>query len=1019
MAKLTSWPSLALLLFSFLWPSIATELAQESSVNQWPLHNDGLNDVVQWDHYSFVVNGKRTFIFAGEMHYWRIPVPELWEDILQKIKAAGCNAFTFYGHWGFHAPTADTLDFSSGAHNFTRLFEIAHNIGLYVLVRPGPYINAEASAGGFPLWLTTGEYGSTRNNDSRYTAAWEPYQTKFARLTAPHQVTTGGNTLAYQIENEYGDQFLNLTASKAPNNTAVDYMELLEKNARDNGISVPLTHNNPNMNSKSWSKDFSSDGGNVDVYGLDSYPACWSCNLAECTSTNGPYIAYQVQEYYTNFQTVAPTQPEFMPEFQGGSYNPWGGPQGGCIENTNEDFANLYYRHNIAERITAMSLYMFFGGTNWGWLAAPVTATSYDYSAPISEDRSIGSKYYETKNLALFTRVAEDLAMTQLKGNGTMYTGNSMITTSELRNPATNAAFYITRHANSSVGTLESFKLRVSTSLGNFTIPQKGGHIVLDGHQSKIAVTDFTFGSHTMVYSTAEILTYAIFDGKPTLVLWVPTGESGEFYMKGAKSGKVSSCNGCSSTGFYADSDGLLVTFTQDTGMTVMQIGQDIRVVIMDRSHAYPFWAPTLSADPLSTPNETVFVQGPYLVRGASISGTTIKLIGDSINSTTLEVFASSSVKTISWNGKSLSTKKTTYGSLIASLPGVNANAYAPPTLGPWKVADSLPEIQSTYKANSAAWVPANHTETHNPQPPETLPVLYTDDYGFHSGATLFRGTFTTAANAIFLSVQGGTAFGWSAWLNSAYIGSWHGNSTQFSQQGNLTLSFHNATVHSGGSENILTILMDSAGHDETSGVLNPRGILNVTLIGENEPKFDSWKVAGTAGGGDGALLDPVRTALNEGGLTAERLGWHLPGFDDSSWNTSSPSTGFAGAGVKFYRTSVPLSVPKGLDVSLAFELTTPEGAANTYRALLFVNGYQYGRFNPWIGHQVTFPVPTGVLNTQGENTVGLAVWSQGVEEAKVDVQLNAMYVAESGYEFGFDGGYLRPGWATEREMYA
>jgi len=93
-----------------------------------------------------------------------------------------------------------------------------------------------------------------------------------------------------------------------------------------------------------------------------------------------------------------------MPEFQGGSYNPWGGPEGGCPQNTDQDFANLFYRHNIAERVTALNLYMLYGGTSWAYIPAPVVATSYDYSAPISEDRVIGSKYYETKLLALFLR---------------------------------------------------------------------------------------------------------------------------------------------------------------------------------------------------------------------------------------------------------------------------------------------------------------------------------------------------------------------------------------------------------------------------------------------------------------------------------------------------------------------------------------------------------------------------------------------------------------------------------------
>jgi len=63
--------------------------AQNNTPSAWPLHDNGLNKVVQWDHYSFKVNGKRLFVFSGEIHYWRIPVYEVWEDLLEKIKAAG------------------------------------------------------------------------------------------------------------------------------------------------------------------------------------------------------------------------------------------------------------------------------------------------------------------------------------------------------------------------------------------------------------------------------------------------------------------------------------------------------------------------------------------------------------------------------------------------------------------------------------------------------------------------------------------------------------------------------------------------------------------------------------------------------------------------------------------------------------------------------------------------------------------------------------------------------------------
>jgi len=238
---------------------------------------------------------------------------------------------------------------------------------------------------------------------------------------------------------------------------------------------------------------------------------------------------------------------------------------------------------------------MVFGGTNWGALACPVVASSYDYSSPISESRKIDSKYYETKNLALFTRVAQDLTVTDRVSNSIAYSTNAAITTSELRNPETNAAFYVTIHTASSSATKESFNLRVSTSIGNLTIPQKGGSVVLNGHQSKILVTDFKFEKHTLTYSTAEVLTYSIIDGHPVIVLWVPSGESAEFHIKGAKKGLVAS--GSKPT-FFDDKRGVIVNFQAVNGMSVLTFDSNIRVVVVDRPTAYLFWAPNLSDDP-------------------------------------------------------------------------------------------------------------------------------------------------------------------------------------------------------------------------------------------------------------------------------------------------------------------------------------------------------------------------------------------------------------------------------------
>jgi hypothetical protein len=303
----------------------------------------------------------------------------------------------------------------------------------------------------------------------------------------------------------------------------------------------------------------------------------------------------------------------------------------------------------------------------------------------------------------------------------------------------------------------------------------------------------------------------------------------------------------------------------------------------------------------------------------------------------------------------------------------------------------------------------ANRTEISNPTPPETLPVLYADEYGFHTGISLYRARISGSPSAFNLGVQGGTAFGFSVFLNAKQIYSYKGNSS--AETHNTTITISPSAVKA--KDNVLLVVMDNTGHGLRALALEPRGILYANLTGG---KIDSWKIAGTAGGE--ANLDPVRGPLAEGGLACERLGWHLPGFNAASWPSLSPSTGKSDAGVEFYRTTADLSIPKGVDVSIAFTLDTPSNMT-ALRTILWVNGYNFGLFYPFIGNQVEFPVPPGILNYQGENTVAVSVWNQdGTQPARVDVDWKVIYAHTTGYDFKFDARALRPGWDGSRERY-
>ncbi len=253
--------------------------------------------------------------------------------------------------------------------------------------------------------------------------------------------------------------------------------------------------------------------------------------------------------------------------------------------------------------------------------------------------------------------------------------------------------------------------------------------------------------------------------------------------------------------------------------------------------------------------------------------------------------------------------------------------------------------------------------------------------------------------------------------------------------QANDTLTFPSKALNNDGSPNVLLVVHDDTGHDQTTGVLNPRGILEARLLStslsSNEtsaPEFTHWRVAGTAGGESD--LDPVRGVYNEDGLYAERVGWHLPGFDDDDWELvksgENSSLFFTGATVKFFRTVIPpLSIPEGVDVSISFVFSAASNNnsnsdTTAFRAQLFVNGYQYGRYNPYVGNQVVYPVPPGVLDYNEENTIGVAVWAQTEAGARLSLDWKVNYVLDSSLDArGLDVGGLRPGWSKEREKFA
>jgi beta-galactosidase GanA len=137
---------------------------------------------VTFDKYSLMLDGRRQVVWSGEFHPFRLPSPDLWRDVLQKMKATGYTAVSIYFDWNYHSPAPGVYDFT-GVRDMDRVLDLAAEAGLYVIARPGPYINAEVTGGGFPAWLST-QAGRARGDAPDYLAAADEWLTRIDRIVA-------------------------------------------------------------------------------------------------------------------------------------------------------------------------------------------------------------------------------------------------------------------------------------------------------------------------------------------------------------------------------------------------------------------------------------------------------------------------------------------------------------------------------------------------------------------------------------------------------------------------------------------------------------------------------------------------------------------------------------------------------------------------------------------------------------------------------------------------------------------
>lgn len=317
---------------------------------------------------AFYLNGQPFKILSGAIHYFRID-PDDWYHSLFNLKALGFNTVETYVPWNAHEPHKGQFDFS-GRLDIERFIQTAQSLGLYMIVRPSPFICAEWEFGGLPAWLLE-ENMRIRSSDPAFIKTVSQYYDRLLGILTRYQVDQGGPILMMQVENEYGSYGEDKT-----------YLRAVRDLMKEKGVTCPL---------------FTSDGpwratlraGTLiedDVFVTGNFGSKASYNFA------------QMQEFFDEYGKKWPLM---CMEFWDGWFTRWKEP---VIHRDPEELAEAV--HEVLE-LGSINLYMFHGGTNFGFMngcSARGTldlpqVTSYDYGALLNEQGNPTEKYYAVQKM--------------------------------------------------------------------------------------------------------------------------------------------------------------------------------------------------------------------------------------------------------------------------------------------------------------------------------------------------------------------------------------------------------------------------------------------------------------------------------------------------------------------------------------------------------------------------------------------------------------------------------------------
>jgi len=312
---------------------------------------------------TFLLNGEPFTVKAAELHYPRIPRP-YWEHRIKMCKALGMNTVCLYVFWNIHEQREGEFDFT-GNNDVAEFCRIAQRNGMYVIVRPGPYVCAEWEMGGLPWWLLKKKDIRLRELDPYFMERVRLFENEVGRQLAPLTIQNGGPIIMVQVENEYGSY----GEDKA-------YVSAIRDIVKQSGFK------DVTLFQCDWASNFTKNG---------LPDLVWTMNFG---------TGADIDKQFKHLSELRPDAPKMCSEFWSGWFDKWG------AKHETRPAADMV--NGIDEMLSkgiSFSLYMTHGGTSfshWAGANSPGFApdvTSYDYDAPINEYGQATPKYYELRTV--------------------------------------------------------------------------------------------------------------------------------------------------------------------------------------------------------------------------------------------------------------------------------------------------------------------------------------------------------------------------------------------------------------------------------------------------------------------------------------------------------------------------------------------------------------------------------------------------------------------------------------------